>query len=154
MHLLFLIDVCPSVCPSEDWRNIAYHTGLLVIFFSNLVDWTCSRVLVQSTWNLFRSTVYELKLCTSYFWSMSIRSSVPQNGRNIAPHRVTSDFYGPPDGSQRAICFCLVRPSIHGSQKNFCLKTRFMGFWEALWCFWRFRFLSVRACVRALRSMY
>ena len=28
-----------------------------------------SRVLVRSTWNLFRSTIYELKLCTSYLLS-------------------------------------------------------------------------------------
>ena len=69
----------------QNGRNIASHTGLLVIYF-HLVDWTCSRVLVQSTGNLFRSTVYELKLCTSYFWSISIRPSVRQNGRNIAYH--------------------------------------------------------------------
>ena len=71
----------------QNGRNIASHTGLLVIFF-NLVDWTCPRVLVQSTWNLFRSTVYELKLCTFYFWSMFIRPSVRQNGRNIAPDSI------------------------------------------------------------------
>ena len=69
----------------QNGRNIASHTGLLVIFF-HLVDWTCPGVLVQSTWNLVRSTVYELKLCTSYFWSMCIRPSVCQNGRNIASH--------------------------------------------------------------------
>ena len=65
----------------QNGRNIASHTGLLVIFFFNLVDWTCSRVLVQSTWNLFRSTVYELELCTSYFWSTPIRPSVCPSGR-------------------------------------------------------------------------
>ena len=59
-------------------------------------------------------------------------------------------FYGLPDGSQRAIMFLpcpSARPSAHGGQNFFCLKTRFMGFWEGLKCFWRFRFSSVRACV-------
>ena len=40
-------------------------------------------------------------------------------------------FYGPPDGSQRAIMFLpcpSARPSAHGGQNCFCLKTRFMGF--------------------------
>ena len=92
MHLLFLIDVCPSFCPSERTEHSLPHR-VTSDFFFNLVDWTCLRVLVQSTWNLFRSTVYELKLCTSYFWSISIRPSVLQNGRNIALHRVTSDFF-------------------------------------------------------------
>ena len=83
-----------SVCPSvhQNGRNIASHTGLLVIFF-NLVDWTCPRVLVRSTWNLFKSTIHELKLYISYFWSMSIRPSVRKDGRNIAPHRVASDYF-------------------------------------------------------------
>ena len=78
-----------SIRPSvrQTGRNIASHTGLGVIFF-NLVDWTCPRVLVQSTWNLFRSTVYELELCTSYFWSTSIRPSVRPDGRNIAPDSI------------------------------------------------------------------
>ena len=65
----------------------------VTLYVLSFVDWTCPRVLVRSTWNLFRSTIYELKLCTSYFWSMSIRPSVRQNGRNIAPHRVTNDFF-------------------------------------------------------------
>ena len=60
--------------------------------FFNLVDCTCPRVLVQSTWNLFRSTVYELKLCTFYFWLTSIRPSVRQNGWNIAPHSILVIF--------------------------------------------------------------
>ena len=86
VHLLFLIDVCPSVCPSERTEHSLPHR--VTSDFFNLVDWTCPRVLVQSTWNLFRSTVYELKLCTSYFWSMSIRPSVRQDGRNIAPDSI------------------------------------------------------------------
>ena len=44
-----------------------------------------------------------------------------------------------------------VRPSVHGGQIFVCLKTRFMGFWEGLGCFWRFRFLS---CVRACVTLY
>ena len=92
MHLLFLIDAWPSDCPSERTEHSLPHR-VTSDFFFNLVDLTCPRVLVQSTWNLFRSTVYELKLCTPYFWSMSIRPSVSQNGRNIAPKRVRSDFF-------------------------------------------------------------
>ena len=58
----------------------------VTLYVLSFVGWTCPRVLVRSTWNLFRSTIYELKLCTSYFWSTSVRPFVRQNGRNIASH--------------------------------------------------------------------
>ena len=79
-----------STSVHQNGRNIASHSGVLVIFFFNLVDWTCPRVLVQSTWNLSRSTVYELKLCTSYFWSMSIR---PSGRSEHSPRQHFSDLY-------------------------------------------------------------
>ena len=52
----------------------------------SFVCWTCPRVLVGSTWNLFRSTIYELKLCTSYFRSASVRPFVCERRRNLGPH--------------------------------------------------------------------
>ena len=61
----------------------------VTLYVLNFVGWTCPRVLERSTWNLFRSTMYELKLSTSYFWSTSVCPFVRQNGRN----RVTSDFF-------------------------------------------------------------
>ena len=60
----------------------------VTLYVLSFVDWTCPRVLVRSTWNLFRSTIYELKLCTSYFWSTSLRPSVRPDGRNIAPDSI------------------------------------------------------------------
>ena len=89
-----------------------------------------------------------------YFW-LSLGYSVNKNNSKYSTILLYSrlklmiNFFGPPDGSQRAICLCLVRPSVRPwESKFFCLKTRFMGFWEGLGCFWRFRLLSVRACVR------
>ena len=49
----------------------------------SFVCWTCPRVLAGSTWNLFRSTIYELTLCTSYFWSASVRPFVCERRRNL-----------------------------------------------------------------------
>ena len=80
-----IFDRCLSV--RQNGRNIAPHR-VRSDFIFNLVDWTFPRVLVQSTWNLFRSTVYELELCTFYFWSTSIRPSVRPDGRNIAPDSI------------------------------------------------------------------
>ena len=37
--------------------------------FSTWMRYAWTMVLVRSSWNLFRSTIYELKLCTSYFLS-------------------------------------------------------------------------------------
>ena len=54
----------------------------------SFVCWTCLRVLAGSTWNLFRSTIYELKLCTSYFWSASVRSFVCERRRNLGPDSI------------------------------------------------------------------
>ena len=67
------------------FRFLSVHACVTLLVLS-FVGWTCPRVLVRSTWNLFRSTIYELKLCTSYFWSTSVCPSVRQNGRNIASH--------------------------------------------------------------------
>ena len=102
---------------------------------------------MRSTWNLFRSTIYELKLCTSYFWSTSVRPFVRQNGRNIASHTgLLVIFYDPPNEVGGSLCFCLVRPASvrPGGKKKYGLKTRFRGFWVCFGCFWRFRLLSVR----------
>ena len=47
------------------------------------------RVLAGSTWNFFRSTIYELKLCTSYFWSACLsRPFVCERRRNLGPHSI------------------------------------------------------------------
>ena len=54
----------------------------------SFVCWTCPRVLAGSTWNLFRSTIYELKLCTSYFWSASVRPFVCERRRNLGPDSI------------------------------------------------------------------
>ena len=48
----------------------------------------CPRVLAGSTSNLFRSTIYELKLCTSYFWSASVRPFVCERRRNLGPDSI------------------------------------------------------------------
>ena len=78
-----------SIRPSvrQNGRNIAPQR-VTSDFFSVLWIELGVGVLVRSSWNLFRSTVYELKLCTSYFWSASSLSFVRQNGRNIAPHSI------------------------------------------------------------------
>ena len=55
-------------------------------------------------------------------------------------------FYGPPDGSQRAICFCLVRPSVHGGQHFFLSKNTFYGVLRRFGVFLTFS-IFVRACV-------
>ena len=54
----------------------------------SFVCWTCPRVLAGSSWNLFRSTIYELKLCTSYFWSASVRPFVCERRRNLGPDSI------------------------------------------------------------------
>ena len=54
----------------------------------SFVCWTCPRVLAGSTWNLFRSTIYELKLCTFYFWSASVRPFVCERRRNLGPDSI------------------------------------------------------------------
>ena len=54
----------------------------------SFVCWTCPRVLAGSTWNLFRSTIYELKLCTSYCWSASVRPFVCERRRNLGPDNI------------------------------------------------------------------
>ena len=54
----------------------------------SFVCWTCPRVLAGSTWNLFRSTIYELKLCTFYFWSASVRLFVCERRQNLGPDSI------------------------------------------------------------------
>ena len=71
------------------WRFLFLSVRACVtLYVLSFVGWTCPRVLVRSTWNLFRSTVYELELCTFCFWSTSIRPSVRPDGRNIAPDSI------------------------------------------------------------------
>ena len=51
---------------------------------------------------------YKFKLDSPNFY-------VDDNTRKLSIHwkkNFSHYFYGPPDGSQRAICFCLVRPSV------------------------------------------
>ena len=66
-------------------------------------------------------------------------------------------FYGPPDDCQRAICFCLVRPSVFPSMGViffvFWSKSTFYGVLRRFGVFLTFS-IFVHACVRALRSMY
>ena len=128
--------------------------------------WTCGRSTAVCSCLVFTSQTLlpcwtekrdAEKICLAYSVTLTTWQRVAWKHDNFDRLSNVPSFYGPPDGSQRAIMFLpcpSVRPSSRPSirpwgQFFFCLKTRFMGFWEGLWCFWRFRFLSVRACVRA-----
>ena len=67
--------------------------------------------------------------------------------------KILRSFYGPPDGSQRAIMF-LPCPSVRPWGSIFFLsKNTFYGVLRRFGVFLTFSNF-VRACVRALRSMY
>ena len=91
----------------------------VTLYVLSFVGWTCPGVLVRSTWNLFRSTIYELKLCTSYFWSTSVRPFVRQNGRNIASFRPSK---------KSGLWHSLPYIYIHTKKLEFCLKSDIFQF--------------------------
>ena len=128
----------------------------VTLYVPSFVGWTCSRVLVRSTWNLFRSTIYELTLCTSYFWSMSIRPSVRQNGRNIA-HTGLGVIFMARLTVVRGPCFCLVRPSVHPSVRP-SMGVNFFVWKHVLWGFEKvwgvFDVFDFCPCVRACVTLY